>query len=43
LRAKPAARFIGKFPPDDLDELASFLSAVAAADRKQITASTEAA
>jgi hypothetical protein len=34
LRTKPAARFGGIFDPADLGELASFLSAVAAADRK---------
>jgi hypothetical protein len=35
LRAKPAARFAGAIPSADLNEVANFLSAVAAADKKE--------
>jgi hypothetical protein len=37
LRAKPVGRFVGIIPPADLNEVARFLLAVAAADKKEPT------
>jgi hypothetical protein len=43
LCTKPIGRFVGIIPPTDLNKVTSWLSAIEAADTKEMPASTEAA